>query len=85
MQFKYVAFTYTTNDVCEYTNNSSGTMAKEISNKDVSGSTSYNRVDYIEHNVTGEQMELALDAVQVYSDILTQSQLQAIYDMQIRI
>ena len=43
-----VAFTYTTNDVCEgYTNNSSGTMAKEISNKDVSGSTSYNRVDYI--------------------------------------
>ena len=78
-----VAFTYTTDDVCEgYTNNSSGTMAKEISNKDVSGSTSYNRVDYIGtgYGYSGANGASALDAIQVYSGILTQTQLQAIYD-----
>jgi len=77
------AFTYTTNDICEaYTNNSSGTMAKEISNKDVSGSTSYNRVDYIGtgYGYSGANGASALDAVQIYSGILTQSQIQAIYD-----
>ena len=78
-----VAFTYTTDDVCEgYTNNSSGTMAKEISNKDVSGSTSYNRVDYIGtgYGYSGANGASALDAIQVYSGILTQTQLQAIYN-----
>ena len=77
------AFTYTTNDICEaYTNNSSGTMTKEISNKDVSGSTSYNRVDYIGtgYGYGGANAASALDAVQIYSGILTQSQIQAIYD-----
>ena len=77
------AFTYTTNDICEaYTNNSSGTMTKEISNKDVSGSTSYNRVDYIGtgYGYSGANAASALDAVQIYSGILTQSQIQAIYD-----
>lgn len=78
-----VAYTYTTNDVCEaYTNNSSGTMTKEITNKDVSGSTAYNRVDQIGtgYGYGGTAGASALDAIQIYQGILTQAQLQAIYD-----
>ena len=57
-------------------------MTKEISNKDVSGSDSYNRVDYIGrgYGYSGSAGASALDAIQVYSGILTQTQLQAIYD-----
>lgn len=79
-----VAYTYTTGDVCEaYTNNSSGTMTKEITNKDVSGSTAYNRVDQIGtgYGYSGTAGASALDAIQIYQGILTQSQLQDIYDL----
>ena len=76
------AFTYTTGDVCEGYAGVGGTLTKEISNKDVSGSTAYNRVDYIGagYPYSGAQGVAAMDAVQIYQGILTQAQIQKIYD-----
>ena len=76
------AFTYTTGDVCEGYVGAGGTLTKEISNKDVSGSTAYNRVDYIGagYPYSGAQGVAAMDAVQIYQGILTQAQIQKIYD-----
>ena len=77
-----VAFTYTTGDVCEGYAGVGGTLTKEISNKVVSGSTSYNRVNYIGagYPYSGAQGDAAMDAVQIYQGILTQAQIQKIYD-----
>jgi len=76
------AFTYTSGDVCEGYVGANGTLTKEISNKDVSGSTSYNRINYIGagYPYSGAQGASALDAIQIYEGILTQSQIQQIYD-----
>ena len=77
-----LAWTWTTGDVMNGYCNASGTMTKEITNKDVSSSSSYNYIDKIGigYNYTGMDYPDALDAIQVYEGILTQTQLQAIYD-----
>ena len=76
-----LAWTWTTGDVVEGYVNASGTMTKEISNKDVSSSSSYNTIDKIGtgYGYGGMDYPTALDAIQIYTGILTQAQLQAIY------
>ena len=78
--WRMLAFTCTTGDVAEAYCDSSGTMTKEISNKGIA--TSYNKVDHIGtgYPYSGMDYPTALDAIQIYDGILTQSQLQAIYD-----
>lgn len=75
-----LAFTCTTGDVAEAYCDVSGTMTKEISNKDIT--TSYNKVNRIGtgYGYSGMDYPSALDAIQIYQGILTQTQLQAIYD-----
>tara|TARA_B100000900_G_scaffold415969_1_gene448212 strand:- start:820 stop:2073 length:1254 start_codon:yes stop_codon:yes gene_type:complete len=78
--WRMLAFTCTTNDIAEAYVDSSGTMTKEISNKNIA--TSYNKVDHIGtgYPYGGMNYPTALDAIQIYEGILTQSQLQDIYD-----
>ena len=78
--WRMLAFTCTTGDVAEAYCDASGTMTKEISNKNIA--TSYNKVDHIGtgYPYSGMDYPTALDAIQIYDGILTQSQLQAIYD-----
>ena len=78
--WRMLAFTCTTGDVAEAYCDASGTMTKEISNKGIA--TSYNKVDHIGtgYPYSGMDYPTALDAIQIYEGILTQSQLQAIYD-----
>ena len=78
--WRMLAFTCTTGDVAEAYCDVSGTMTKEISNKDIT--TSYNKVNRIGtgYGYSGMDYPSALDAIQIYSGILTQTQLQAIYD-----
>ena len=78
--WRMLAFTCTTGDIAEAYCDSSGTMTKEISNKNIA--TSYNRVHRIGtgYPYGGMDYPTALDAIQIYQGILTQAQLQAIYD-----
>jgi hypothetical protein len=78
--WRMLAFTCTTNDIAEAYVDVSGTMTKEISNKSIP--TSYNKVDHIGtgYPYSGMDYPTALDAIQIYEGILTQTQLQAIYD-----
>ena len=78
--WRMLAFTCTTGDVAEAYCDVSGTMTKEISNKSIV--SSYNRVDQIGTGFaySGMDYPTALDAIQIYQGILTQTQLQAIYD-----
>ena len=78
--WRMLAFTCTTNDIAEAYCDASGTMTKEISNKNIA--TSYNKVDHIGtgYPYSGMDYPSALDAIQIYQGILTQTQLQAIYD-----
>ncbi len=78
--WRMLAFTCTTNDIAEAYCDASGTMTKEISNKGIA--TSYNKVDHIGtgYPYSGMDYPTALDAIQIYQGILTQTQLQAIYD-----
>ncbi len=81
--WRMLAFTCTTGDVAEAYCDVSGTMTKEISNKDIGGNaTAYNKVNRIGtgYGYSGMDYPSALDAIQVYSGILTQTQLQAIYN-----
>ena len=78
--WRMLAFTCTTGDVAEAYCDVSGTMTKEISNKDIT--TSYNKVNRIGtgYGYSGMDYPSALDAIQIYQGILTQTQIQAIYD-----
>ena len=78
--WRMLAFTCTTGDIAEAYCDVSGTMTKEISNKNIA--TSYNKVDHIGtgYPYSGMDYPSALDAIQIYQGILTQTQLQAIYD-----
>jgi hypothetical protein len=78
--WRMLAFTCTTGDIAEAYCDVSGTMTKEISNKNIA--TSYNKVDHIGtgYGYSGMDYPSALDAIQIYQGILTQTQLQAIYD-----
>ena len=80
--WRMLAYTHTTSDIVEAYVDVSGTMTKEITNKDVSSSSSYNKVYRIGtgYSYSGMDYPTALDAIQIYQGILTQSQLQAIYD-----
>lgn len=80
--WRMMAFIHKTNNNVDAYCDVSGTMTKEISDKSVSGSTSYNRVSKIGtgYGYGGMTYPTALDAIQVYSGALTQTQLQAIYD-----
>ena len=80
--WRMLAFTCTTGDVVEAYVDVNGTMTKEISNKSISSSSSYNKVYRIGtgYGYSGMDYPSALDAIQIYSGILTQTQLQAIYD-----
>lgn len=81
--WRMLAFTCTTGDVAEAYCDVSGTMTKEISNKNIGGNaTAYNKVNRIGtgYGYSGMDYPSALDAIQVYSGILTQTQLQDIYD-----
>jgi hypothetical protein len=81
--WRMLAFTCTTGDVAEAYCDVSGTMTKEISNKDIGGNaTAYNKVNRIGtgYGYSGMDYPSALDAIQIYSGILTQTQLQAIYN-----
>ena len=78
--WRMLAFTCTTGDIAEAYCDASGTMTKEISNKNIA--TSYNKVYRIGtgYPYSGMDFPTALDAIQIYQGILTQAQLQAIYD-----
>ena len=80
--WRMLAYTCTTNDIVEAYVDVNGTMTKEISNKSVSSSSSYNKVYRIGtgYGYSGMDYPSALDAIQIYQGILTQTQLQAIYD-----
>ena len=81
--WRMLAFTCTTGDVAEAYCDVSGTMTKEISNKNIGGNaTAYNKVNRIGtgYGYSGMDYPSALDAIQIYSGILTQTQLQAIYN-----
>ena len=79
--WRMLAFTCTTGDIAEAYCDASGTMTKEISNKNIA--TSYNKVYRIGtgYPYSGMDFPTALDAIQIYQGILTQSQLQDIYDL----
>jgi hypothetical protein len=73
-----LAFVYKSNDRIDgYVN---GT--KEITNADASGSTAYNRIDYIGSGYAygGSVSPTQLDGIQIYDNELTQSQIQEIYN-----
>ena len=80
--WRMLVYTHATNDIVEAYVDVSGTMTKEITNKDVSSSSSYNKVYRIGtgYPYSGMDYPTALDAIQIYQGILTQAQLQAIYD-----
>jgi len=80
--WRMLAFVHKSNNNVDAYCDVSDTMTKEISDKSVSGSTSYNRVSKIGtgYGYGGMNYPSALDAIQVYDGALTQTQIQAIFD-----
>jgi hypothetical protein len=80
--WRMLAYVHKTNNNIDGYVDASGTMTKEITDKSVAGSTSYNRVSIIGAGYTysGMTYPSALDAIQVYDGALTQAQIQAIFD-----
>ena len=81
--WRMLAFTYSSsghiiNGYCDV----NGTMTKEITDKDASSSASYNYLNHFFNGYSygGYQQPSAVDNVQVFDNILTQSQIQAIFD-----
>lgn len=82
--WRMLAFTYSSSGhiINGYCDNGSGTMTKEITDKDTSSSASYNYVNHFfnGYGYSGYQQPTAVDNVQVFDNVLTQSQIQAIFD-----
>ena len=82
--WRMLAFTYSSSGhiINGYCDNGSGTMANEIVNKDCSSSASYNYLNHFLNGYSygGYQQPTSADNIQVFDNILTQSQIQAIFD-----
>ena len=80
--WRMLAYVHKSNNNIDGYVDASGTMTKEITDKSVASSTSYNRVSIIGAGYTygGMTYPSALDAIQIYDGALTQTQLQAIFD-----
>tara|TARA_B100000902_G_scaffold288449_1_gene274643 strand:+ start:1536 stop:2666 length:1131 start_codon:yes stop_codon:yes gene_type:complete len=82
--WRMLAFTYSSSGhiINGYCDNGSGTMTKEITDKDCSSSASYNYLNHFlnGYGYGGYQQPTNADNIQVFDDILTQSQIQAIFD-----
>lgn len=82
--WRMLAFTYSSSGhiINGYCDNGSGTMTKEITDKDCSSSSSYNYLNHFLNGYSygGYQQPTAVDNIQVFDNILTQSQIQAIFD-----
>ena len=79
LAFTYSASGHILNGWCD---NGSGTMANEIVDKDCSSSASYNYLNHFlnGYGYGGYQQPTNADNIQVFDGILTQSQIQAIFD-----
>ena len=78
-----MVWVYKSNDqVLGYINDSSGNMTNEVDTGANMGNTTYNKVPYIGtgYGYGGVSSPTALDAIQIFDNELTQSQIQAIYD-----
>jgi len=82
--WRMLAFTYSSSGhiINGYCDNGSGTMTKEITDKDCSSSASYNYLNHFLNGYSygGYQQPTNADNIQVFDNILTQSQIQAIFD-----
>jgi len=82
--WRMMAFTYSSSGeiVNGWCDNGSGTMVNEIVDKDCSSSSAYNYINHFLNGYSygGYQQPTAADNMQVFDNILTQSQIQAIFD-----
>ena len=81
--WRMLAFTYSSsghiiNGYCDV----NGDMTKEITDKDTSSSAGYNYLNHFFNGYSygGYQQPTSVDNVQVFDNVLTQSQIQAIFD-----
>ena len=81
-QWRMLAFVYPTDDDIDGYVDVNGTMTKEINGKDITSSSGNNYINIIGYGYPygGYASPTALDNVQIFDNILTQSQIQAIFD-----
>ena len=82
--WRMLAFTYSASGhiINGYCDNGSGTMTREITDADTSANAAHNRVNHFfnAYNISGYAQPDAVDNVQVFDNVLTLSQIQAIFD-----